>query len=80
MNHPSKMSLCRGNMNNGLNQLLYFVLLQYMQMGYNRLILDNLIWALNNEYIVRADKIHGPSRYEKKYYAFTGICLWGWTK
>lgn len=52
MNHPSKMSLCRGNMNNGLNQLLYFVLLQYMQMGYNRLILDNLIGALNNEYVV----------------------------
>lgn len=46
-------------------------------MGYNRLILDNLIGALNNEYVVRADKIHGPSRYEKKYYAFTGICLRG---
>lgn len=40
-------------------------------MGYNRLILDNLIGALNNKYVVRADKIHGPSRYEKKYYAFT---------
>lgn len=44
-------------------------------MGYNRFILDNLIGVLNNECVVRVDKIYGFLRYEKKYYVFIGICL-----